>query len=525
MTDWDPDRPVDFAEAEEFLRTCYAELPKLGPVEPRLAVVREQIAALGTYTHTHAELVHGARMAWRNASRCIGRVYWRSLTVLDRRAHRDPDRIYGDLVSHLHMATGEGASRGRLRAVISIFEQAVPGRPVTRLWNDQLIRYAGHRDGAEIVGDPQYEQFTAAVTRLGWTGKGSAFDLLPLVLQVGDAEPRLYELPESAVLEVPIAHPEYGWFAELGLRWHAVPAIANMRLSIGGVDYPLAPFSGWYMGTEIGARNLADARRYNQIPVIAARMGLDTSSESTLWRDRALVELNRAVLWSYERAGVRVTDHHSESRLFLTHMERERRAGRDTPADWTWIVPPLSGGLTPVFHRYYTEADQRPNFYLDRVARDLSATGAPAAVRVTLPTQRGSGTHRTGARCPVTGQTAPIPDLSVEFLPGDAPPLAADLLDATALDADLLDATALDPDLLDATAVDAAALDPDGLDPAVPNPARIAPPAQANGTHSDPAPTGAHPVVRGAVPAGSAPAPIPAEPVPARKRGLRRLLG
>lgn len=510
LTDWDPDRPVDFAEAEEFLRTCHAELPKLGPVEPRLAVVREQIAALGTYTHTHAELVHGARMAWRNASRCIGRVYWRSLTVLDRRAHRDPDRIYDDLVSHLHMATGEGASRGRLRAVISIFGQAVPGRPVTRLWNDQLIRYAGHRDGDEIVGDPQYEQFTAAVTKLGWTGKGSAFDLLPLVLQVGDGDPRLYELPESAVLEVPLAHPEYGWFAELGLRWHAVPAIANMRLSIGGVDYPLAPFSGWYMGTEIGARNLADARRYNQIPVIAARLGLDTGSESTLWRDRALVELNRAVLWSFERAGVRVTDHHSESRLFLTHMERERRAGRDTPADWTWIVPPLSGGLTPVFHRYYTEADQRPNFYLDRTARDLSVTGVRPAIRVTVPAQRGSAeaaarAGHAGARCPVTGQSAPVPDLSLEFLPGDDPALAA-----------ALDAAALDPDGLDPTLLDPALLDPTAFGPPDPAP-------RVNGAHPDA--TGAHPIVRGAVPAGSAPAPIPAEPVPARKRGLRRLLG
>ena len=78
------------------------------------------------------------------------------------------------------------------------------------------------------------------------------------------------------MLEVPLAHPDLPWFAELGLRWHAVPAISNMRLSIGGVDYPLAPFSGWYMGTEIGARNFADADRYNQIPVIAQRMGLDT---------------------------------------------------------------------------------------------------------------------------------------------------------------------------------------------------------------------------------------------------------
>jgi nitric-oxide synthase len=153
------------------------------------------------------------------------------------------------------------------------------------------------------------------------------------------------------------------------LRWHAVPAIANMRLSIGGVDYPLAPFSGWYMGSEIGSRNLADTDRYDQIPVIAQKMGLDMTRESTLWRDRALVELNRAVLFSFDKAGVRMTDHHTESRLFLTHIERELHAGRPTPADWTWIVPPISGGITSVFHRYYVEADLRPNFYLDAPAQ------------------------------------------------------------------------------------------------------------------------------------------------------------
>ncbi|MBV1851618.1 nitric oxide synthase oxygenase [Catellatospora tritici] len=415
-TEWDPDRPVDFAEAEDFLRACYAELPKLGPVEPRLAAVREQIDALGTYTHTHTELVHGARMAWRNASRCIGRVYWRSLSVLDRRTHRGADQIFDDLVTHLHLATGDGHTRGRLRATISIFGQSVPGRPITRVWNDQLIRYAGHRKDGALIGDPQYEQFTAAVTKLGWTGKGSAFDLLPVVLQTGDGEPRLYELPESAVLEVPLAHPEYGWFAELGLRWHAVPAISNMRLSIGGVDYPLAPFSGWYMGTEIGARNLADADRYDQIPVIAARLGLDTSSETTLWRDRALLELNRAVLWSFERSGVRMTDHHSESKLFLTHVERERKAGRQTPGDWSWLVPPLSGGLSPIFHQYYPEVDQRPNFYLDRAARcpwQPQPQSAP-----TIPAQR---TASGSARCPVTGQSTLAAEERSATAPATAP--------------------------------------------------------------------------------------------------------
>lgn len=382
LPDWVPDRTVDYEEAEEFLRACYGENPKFGAVEPRLAAVREQIAAMGTYTHTLQELTHGARMAWRNASRCIGRIYWRSLTVLDRRSPRDEDQIFADLVSHLGFATGEGERRGQLRPVISIFGQHIPGRPVTRLWNDQLIRYAGYHKDSGVVGDPRYLHLTNAATELGWQGKGSAFDLLPLILQTGQGEPKMFELPETAVLEVPLTHPELAWFAELGLRWHAVPAISNMRLSIGGVDYPLAPFSGWYMGTEIGARNLADADRYHQIPVVAQRMGLDTSKESTLWRDRALLELNRAVLHSFEKAGVRMTDHHTESRLFVTHVEREERAGRVAPADWSWIVPPISGGITPVFHQYYQEADQRPNFYLDAAVNEKAVGGGTGACPV-----------------------------------------------------------------------------------------------------------------------------------------------
>jgi len=387
---WDPDGPVDLAEAEDFLQQCYAEVPSLGPVEPRLAAVREQIDAVGTYVHTHGELTHGARMAWRNSSKCIGRLYWRSLVVLDRRTVRTPDEIFEQLVSHLIVSSGRYRPIvGRLRPVISVFGQAVPGRPVTRIWNDQLIRYAGYpTEHGTVLGDPRFVDFTAAVSALGWRGKRDAFDVLPLVLDVPGYGPRVYDLPESAVLEVPLAHPDYRWFAELGLRWYAVPAISNMRLSIGGVHYPLAPFSGWYLGTEVGSRNLGDIGRYNMLPVIAARLGLDTSNDRTLWRDRALVELNRAVLWSYEQAGIRIADHHTESHRFLTHIDRELRAGRPTPADWTWIVPPLSGSATSVFHRYYEEMDLRPNFYLDDESRTISRCGrgdaAARPVAITL---------------------------------------------------------------------------------------------------------------------------------------------
>jgi len=451
---WHPDTPVDIAEAEEFLRACYAETPTLGPVEPRLAIVREQVDAVGTYVHTQAELVHGARMAWRNSSRCIGRLYWRSLVVLDRRTARTPDEIFDHILTHLDVADGRfrqadsaaapGSSEptpGRLRPVISVFGQAVPGRPTTRVWNDQLIRYAGYRtEDGSVVGDPKFVDFTEAVTELGWHGKGAAFDVLPLVLEAPGVGPRVYELPESAVHEVPLTHPEHRWFAELGLRWYAIPAIANMRLSIGGVNYPLAPFSGWYMGTEIGARNLADTDRYDMLPVIGARLGLDMSSERTLWRDRALVELNRAVLWSFEQAGVRIADHHSESRRFLTHVAKEERAGRQTPADWSWIVPPMSGGLTPVFHRYYHEADQRPNFYLDAEARAYARHGRPSEVpaaeraavaEASAPAEAASargdvaGTGAAPVALAAPAQTAPAPAVP-------APVLAAATIRATA---------------------------------------------------------------------------------------------
>jgi nitric-oxide synthase len=44
------------------------------------------------------------------------------------------------------------------------------------------------------------------------------------------------------------------------------------------------------------------------------------------------------------------------------HVAKEEDAGRICPADWSWIVPPLSSGSTAVFHRYYDELEVRPNF-------------------------------------------------------------------------------------------------------------------------------------------------------------------
>lgn len=153
----------------------------------------------------------------------------------------------------------------------------------------------------------------------------------------------------------------YDWFAEMGLEWFAVPAVASMMLDVGGVQYTAAPFNGWYMSSEVASRDLCDVQRYNLLQAgvgrgythtntqcasehrsarihphtktqqtniqmssashiilshnktnkqkincsfflqeIGEKMGLETSSNLTLWKDEVNVEVNKAVLYSYE---------------------------------------------------------------------------------------------------------------------------------------------------------------------------------------------------------------------------------
>lgn len=370
------DRPppaVDPAEAEEFLHRFHNEtgVDRRTAARRRRAVLGE-IERTGSYTHTAEELTFGARVAWRNAARCVGRLYWNSLRVRDRRDVRSPAGIAAECVAHLREAT----RGGRIRSTLTVFAPRTPDGSGPLIHNEQLIRYAGHRiDDDTVRGDPRNEALTDRAVALGWRRPDppGRFDLLPLLVSADGGVPELFELPADAVLEVELTHPEHAWFAELELRWHAVPAISSMPLVVGGVVYPAAPFNGWYLSTEIGARNLVDADRYDLLPELARRLGLDTSSPRTLWRDRALLELLRAVQHSYDSAGVTLADHHGESERFLVHVAKEERAGRRCPAEWSWIVPPVSGALTPVFHRYYDppEPGARPAF----LAREACGPG------------------------------------------------------------------------------------------------------------------------------------------------------
>jgi nitric-oxide synthase len=142
----------------------------------------------------------------------------------------------------------------------------------------------------------------------------------------------LCRVPDDALAEVRLTHPDLPFFAGLGLRWPAVPVIGNMRLSIGGVNYPAAPFNSWHVGTEIGTRGFADETAYGVAAQVAEKLGLDTSSERTLWRDRVTVELNRAVLHSFDEAGVTITDHHAEALHRLAWLRSRQRPNSHRPA-------------------------------------------------------------------------------------------------------------------------------------------------------------------------------------------------
>ena len=354
--------PASIAEeARAYLLRFFHEKGVPTGFDSRWKQVEQSIRSTGTYTQTYDELSFGCKLAWRNSTRCIGRLFWQGLQVRDMRHVTDPDGMFESVCEHIRLAT----NGGNLRAVMTVFAPEAPGVTRARLWNSQLLRYAGYKqeDGAWI-GDPANGSLTEAVKRLGWSRKPkSHFDLLPLVFQVPGERPYLYEIPTDLILEVHLTHPELSWFGQLGLKWYALPAVAELMLDCGGVTYRCAPFNGWYMGTELGARNFSDEHRYNQLPVIAKRLGIDMSHERKLWRDRALLELNVAVLHSFELAGVKMVDHHTASTDFLEFTRQEATAGRRIDARWDWIVPPMSGSLSPLFHTDWVETIVKPNYF------------------------------------------------------------------------------------------------------------------------------------------------------------------
>lgn len=355
-------------QAEVFIRSCYSELDKSeAEIDSRIIALRQEINHSGSYTHTQEELAHGARMAWRHNSRCIGRLFWHSLELIDARLAETEEQVAEALLQHLTKAN----NGGRIRPVITVFRSGEDPARRIRIWNHQLIRYAGYPGDAEHErsGDPASDEFTKVCQHLGWQGSGGDYDVLPLVVSIGAGQPRLFHIPNNLIQEVTLTHPEIEQFAELQLRWYSVPIITDMQLEIGGILYTAAPFNGWYMETEIGSRNLGDIGRYNKLPAIADLLVLDRSSNTTLWKDRALLELNRAVLYSFKQAGVSIVDHHTAADQFVRFQQQEKEQGREVSGRWSWLVPPMSPSSTPIWHdRTLKELDLSPRFLYQQSA-------------------------------------------------------------------------------------------------------------------------------------------------------------
>ncbi|XP_078083118.1 nitric oxide synthase 1 [Mustelus asterias] len=347
--------------AADFINQYYTSMKRLGSKAhlQRIEEVTKEIETTGTYQLKDTELIYGAKHAWRNAARCVGRIQWSKLQVFDARDCTTAHGMFNYICNHIKYAT----NKGNLRSAITIFPQRTDGKHDFRIWNNQLIRYAGYKqpDGS-VIGDPASVELTEVCMQQGWKGPKERFDILPLLIQANGNDPELFEIPPEIILEVPFKHPKFEWFKDLNLKWYSLPAVSNMLLDIGGLEFTACPFNGWYMGTEIGVRDFCDTARYCVLENVAKQMGLDTRKTSSLWKDQALVEINIAVLYSFQFDKVTIVDHHSATESFMKHMENEHRCRGGCPADWVWIVPPMSGSITPVFHQEMLNYHLSPSF-------------------------------------------------------------------------------------------------------------------------------------------------------------------
>ncbi|MCG7339892.1 nitric oxide synthase oxygenase [Staphylococcus sp. ACRSN] len=349
-------------EATTFIKTMYTELNYSDTVlRQRLTEVTNAINTKGTYEHTVEELTYGAKMAWRNSNRCIGRFFWDSLTVKDARHIQTEDTFLSEIENHIANAT----NNGRIKPYITVFNHQNP----PTIYNNQLIRYAGYED----KGDPSEKEITQLAQHLGWKGKNTDFDILPLIYKMQNDKMKYYEYPKHLIKEVNIVHDQYPKLKHLGLKWYAVPIISSMDLKIGGITYPTAPFNGWYMVNEIAVRNFTDSYRYNLLETVAEAFEFDTLRNNTFNKDRALVELNYAVYHSFRKSGVSIVDHLTASKQFEMFERNERDAGREVTGKWSWLAPSLSPSLVSNYHHGYNNQINDPNFHYKKSEQ----TGCP----------------------------------------------------------------------------------------------------------------------------------------------------
>lgn len=345
-----------FTESQLFIKQYFKENNLSSDLlNKRLNEIQLEIELTDSYTHTTSELEFGAQVAWRNSNRCIGRLHYKQLVISDLREVSSPVAFESALKSHIEI----GFNNGKIKPFISIFQ---PNS--FKIINKQLIGFAAFANGKTLLGDPSNLKLTQFAQKLGWTPKQlSAFEILPIIYQTADSKFHWFELNSESIPMVKLQHPEFEAFNKLNLSWYAVPIISDMDLYIGGIKYQAAPFNGWYMGTEIGARNLTDENRYNLLPQIAQSFGIEPVKSNLLWKDLALAHLNKAVLYSFKKAGVSMVDHHTACLQFEKFQKNEALQNRTATGDWSWLIPPTAASLSSIFHHNIQNKLETPNFF------------------------------------------------------------------------------------------------------------------------------------------------------------------
>ena len=315
--------------------------------QTRVDEILQEISVTGTYNLTLDELEHGARVAWRNAPKCANRKFWEMLTVMDFRHVKTNQEMFKACLELCERAIMDGAATTN----VGIFRAQTPGtKDGPRIWNSQLYRFAYHK--ASRLGDPAEEEFTEIVKSWGWKpSEETNFDILPLVCQMDPLQaPEMFEIPKHYQFTVAIEHPEpsHTAISDMRLRWYGVPMVSNMDFSIGGLLFTAAPFNGWYSVTEI-IRNYTDEGRYNLCKPVAEKMGYDTLSNASLYKDQVLVDLTKAILHSFRRQGTAIVDHHTLLEQFFIWYSKEKQKRGYVPGNWKWIIPPIAAHLTPSY--------------------------------------------------------------------------------------------------------------------------------------------------------------------------------
>ena len=91
----------------------------------RRRTVLRDLARHGWYEHTPEELAFGARVAWRHHARCIGRLFWQSLEVVDCRSIVEPEAI-AQCVRRVRPFARVPGLPGAWHAAGSLLSRAVP---------------------------------------------------------------------------------------------------------------------------------------------------------------------------------------------------------------------------------------------------------------------------------------------------------------------------------------------------------------------------------------------------------------